>query len=199
MKRPKRLTLCLTVAIGLVGPVACSRQDAKGCRLTSEDYTVYSAILLDVEKLASSYDRPILIVFEKTRSPEDYNPPIWDARPPIRQASDETVIHFKSRQKCSSHLRPQFDPAIPYRLVFTKDLVKTLGKGGGGWDEFHKENPKSFGIWCLSPIGYNAKGTDALVYVEHNCGGLCASGELFVRAKENGHWTVKNQVRLWIS
>jgi hypothetical protein len=77
--------------------------------------------------------------------------------------------------------------------------VKTLGKGGGGFDEFHKENPKSFGIFCLSPVGYDTKGTEALVYVEHICGGLCGSGELFVVAKENAHWRLKNQIRLWIS
>lgn len=201
MKRTKRLILlfisCVAIITCSIGPVACTRQAANECTLTSEDYAVYSAILLDMEKLASSYDKPILIIFEETRSTEYYNPPIWDARPPVPQASDETVVLFKARQKCSSHLKPQFDPAIPYRLVFTKDLVKTLGKGGGGWDEFHKENPKSFGIWNLSPVGYNAKGTEALVYVTYACGGLCGSGELFVVAKENGHWRVKNQIRLW--
>jgi hypothetical protein len=198
----KKLALviaCLGATICLLGPAACTWQGANGCRVTSEDYAVYSAILLDMEKLASSHNKPILIIFGETRSTEYYNPPTWDARPPVPQAADETVVHFKSRQKCSSHLQPQFDPAIPYRLAFTKDLVKTLGKGGGGWDEFHKENPKSFGIWHLSPIGYNTKGTEALVYVEYACGGLCGSGELFVVAKENGHWRLKNQIRLWVA
>jgi hypothetical protein len=76
----KRLVLvliaCLGVTICLVGPTACSRRGAKGCRVTSEDYAVYSAILLDIEKLTSSHDKPILIIFEETRSTEYYNPPL---------------------------------------------------------------------------------------------------------------------------
>jgi len=203
IKRAKRLLLlfvsCLAVAIACIGPVACTRQGFKGCRVTSEDYAVYSAILLDVEKQATSYDKPILIIFEETRSTEYYHPDIWDTRSSVQGASDETVVHFKSRQKCSSHLKAQFDPEIPYRLVFTRDLIGTLGKGGGGFDEFHKDNPKSFGIWYLSPAGYNTKETEAMVYVEHICGGLCASGSLFVLEKETGHWTVKNRIDLWIS
>jgi hypothetical protein len=187
------LIACLSVTICLVGPAACSRQ----CTATSEDYGVYSAILLEVEKVTRSYGKAELIIFEETSSHEDYSPPIWDLRPPIKQASDETVARFMSRQKCRWHLKPRFDGATSYRIVSTKDLVSTLGKGD--WDEFHKENPKSFGIWHLSPVGYNTKGTEALVYVAHNCGGLCGSGGLFVLAKENGRWVVKNQVRLWIS
>lgn len=183
---------CLATTIWLI---ACSRQ----CTPTSEDYAVYSAILLEAEKPASSYDKPELIIFEETTSREDYSPPMWDVRPPIKQASDETVVRFMSREKCRWHLKPRFDAAIPHHLVSTKDLVRTFGKGGGGWDEFHKENPKSFGIWHLSPVGYNTKGTEALVYVAHNCGGLCGSGDLLVFAKENGRWAVKTEVRLWIS
>jgi hypothetical protein len=112
------LIACLSVTICFVGPVACSRQ----CTATSEDYAVYSAILLNVEKVARSYDKAELIIFEETSSREDYSPPIWDLRPPIKQASDETVVHFMSREKCRWHLKPRFDAAISYRIVSTEDL-----------------------------------------------------------------------------
>jgi hypothetical protein len=72
-------------------------------------------------------------------------------------------------------------------------------KGAAGWKDYFKRYPKSSGYWSFSPVGYDTKGSEALVYVGHHCGGRCGTGQLELLAKENGHWIVKNRVMLWIS
>jgi hypothetical protein len=153
--------------------------------------------LLDHVKRRVPEDNGDLIIYEVTRSSKDYIPPAWEVRAPLKQVSDETVAHFNSREKSHCHLKSQIDRAIPYRIVSTEELEKTFKRGD--WPAFSKEYPRSFGFWRLSPVGYNTRGTEALVYLEHNCGGLCGAGGLVVLKKESGRWVVKNSLMLWIS
>jgi hypothetical protein len=201
MNRTNRLVLvfvcCLAVIIGAIAPVACTRQEEKECTLSSEDYAVYSAVLLDHVKRRVPEDNGDLIIYEVTRSSKDYIPPAWEVRAPLKQVSDETVAHFNSREKNHCRLRSQFDQGIPYRIVSTEELEKIFKRGD--WPAFSKEYPKSFGFLRLSPVGYNTRGTEALVYVEQNCGGLCGGGVLIVLKKEDGRWIVKDQTILWNS
>lgn len=199
MKRTNRLMLasicCLGVVIGTSWLVAHTWKGAEGCRVTSEDYAVYSAVLRDHVERRTPEDNGDLIIYEVTRSAEDYIPPMWEVRAPFKQVSDETVAHFNSREKNHCHLRSQLDRAIPYRIVSTEDLEKIFRRGD--WPAFSREYPKSFGFWRLSPVGYNTRGTEALVVVEHNCGGLCGGGELILLKKDDGRWIVKDRVTLW--
>lgn len=188
----KRLTLffiaCLGVAICLVGPAACSRQ----CALTSEDYAVYSAILVGLGKTGPAGNQAELIISEATVDSSS-----WPVAPSLKELSNETLAHFILRQKSVCHLKPQLDRAISYQLVSADDLDKIFKRGS--WAEFYKEYPKSSGTWSLSPIGYNIAKTEALVYVAHGCGGLCGSGHLVVLANQNGTWAIKEQTKLWDS
>jgi hypothetical protein len=188
---------CLAASTCLVGLLGCTRRTTNDCSLTSEDYAVYSAVLLDHVKRRVPEDNGDLIIYEVTRSSKDYIPPAWEVRAPLKQVSDETVAHFNSREKSHCHLKSQIDRAIPYRIVSTEELEKTFKRGD--WPAFSKEYPRSFGFWRLSPVGYNTRGTEALVYLEHNCGGLCGAGGLVVLKKESGRWVVKNSLMLWIS
>lgn len=178
------------------GETASQKQaPSQECVLTSEDYAVYSTILLD---RGTSADKAALIVSDVTASPQN-DLPDWQSRPPFKQVSDETLAHFNLRQSSFCRLNPRLDRTISYRLVSEEDLGKIFKKGGGGWQEFYNENPKSPGILHLSPVGYNSEGTEALVYVADNCGGLYGKGLLVRLAKGNGHWEVTDHMQLWIS
>ncbi len=72
-------------------------------------------------------------------------------------------------------------------------------KHGDGWQEFYKNHPKAAGFWTFSRPGYNPARDEALLYVTHNCGWLCGTGHLYLLAKEDGRWKVKNRLFLWIS
>jgi len=177
----------------------------EACVVTAEDYAVYSAVLIDRGKPEDPEERwdekPDLIVFEATDSQKDGTSNMWGFRSNSRQRpADDTVKNFNSRQKSSCDLKPQLDAAISYRLLSSEEKDKFFKKKGpGGWGNFYKKYPKSSGYWSLSPVGYNAQGTEALVYVGHHCGGLCGTGHLVLLAKENERWVVKNRVMLWIS
>jgi hypothetical protein len=71
-----------------------------------------------------------------------------------------------------------------------------------GWEGFYKKYPKSAGFWQFSRPGYNFTRDEALLYVGHSCGGLCGTGHLDLLSQQNeqnGQWTVKNRMMLWIS
>lgn len=163
---------------------------AQECVVTPEDYSVYSALLLDRGRPEDPEerwdDKPDLIISEDTDSREGGQSNMWGFRSASKQhPSDDTVEHFNSRQKIPCHLKPQLDAAISYHFMPREEEDKFFKKKGpGGWPDFYKKYPKSSGFWSLSAIGYNTEGTEALLYVGHHCGGLCGTGHLVLLAKE---------------
>jgi hypothetical protein len=206
------LLACFFAAILMAAPTS-SRAQTKDksappeeCVLTREDYAVYSAVLLDRGKPEDPEerwdDKPDLIISDITDSGEDGKSGMWGFRSASKQRpSDDTVAHFNLRRQGSCHLKPQLDTAISYHFLPGEEQRKIFKKKGvaGGWKDFYKRYPKSSGYWNFSTVGYDANGTEALVYVGHHCGGLCGTGHLVLLAKKNDRWIVKNRVMLWIS
>ena len=212
MKKRRWLFLaCLFAAIVIVAKTSSGLQTNKSatseeCVLTSEDYAVYSAVLLDRGKPEDPEERwdnkPDLVIADVTNSGEDGKSRMWGFRSASNQRpNDDTVDHFNSRRTSSCHLKPQLDATISYHFFSEEEQKRVFKKKGvaAGWNEFYKKYPKSSGFWDFSPIGYNTQGTEALVYLGHRCGGLCGTGHLVLLAKENDHWVVRNRVMLWIS
>lgn len=178
---------------------------AQDCALSPEDYGVYSAVLLNRGRPEDPEeqwdDKPDMIIEDVTEAGKDGDSNGWGFRSASRQRPNrETVDHFNLRRSSSCHLKPELDAAIPYRILSEQEIEGYFKKKGiRGWKDFYKKYPKSSGFWSFSPVGYNDEGTEALIYVGHHCGGLCGTGHLYLVAKENGHWIVKNRLMLWIS
>jgi hypothetical protein len=202
---------CFFVAVSMP-TVARDRAQNKGksashkkCVLSAEDYAVYSAALLDRGKPEDPEerwdDKPDLIISDVTDSGEDGKSGMWGFRSASNQLpNNDTVDHFNLRRRISCHLNPQLDITISYRFLSEAEHDRIFKKKGvAGWEEFYKKYPKSSGYWNFSPVGYDSKEGEALIYVGHYCGGLCGTGHLVLLAKENGRWAVKNRVMLWIS
>jgi len=175
------------------------------CTLTPEDYAVYSVVLLARGKPEDPEERwdnkPDLIISDVTDSGEAGKSRMWGFRSASKQGpSDEAVDHFNWRRQISCPLKLQLDTAISYHFVSAEEQRNIFEKKGvvGRWKDFYKRYPKSSGHWSFSPVGYDTRGSEALVYVGHHCGGLCGTGHLVLLAKENGHWIVKNRVMLRI-
>jgi hypothetical protein len=83
-------------------------------------------------------------------------------------------------------------------MVTQKEIDDIFPSHPDGWDEFYRKYPKAGGLWSVSRPGYNSKHDEAELYVSHSCGLLCGTGHLYLLAKENGLWKVKNRVMLWI-
>lgn len=58
---------------------------------------------------------------------------------------------------------------------------------------------ESLGFFVVSHIGLNLNKTEALLYVDHFCGGLCGGGEYVLMRKVNGVWHIADRHGTWVS
>ena len=59
--------------------------------------------------------------------------------------------------------------------------------------------PNNLGYFVVSQIGLNMNKTEALLYVDHFCGGLCGGGEYVLMRKVDGVWHVVDRHGTWVS
>src|SRR5215469_494019 len=96
--------------------------------------------------------------------------------------------------------------------VFSTDISTdlTLPKGaravfinrsdlGTKANEFEARFPNNFGFFVVSHVGLNPGKTEALLYVDHFCGGLCGSGDYVLMRKVNGVWHIVDRRMTWVS
>lgn len=65
--------------------------------------------------------------------------------------------------------------------------------------DFEARFPNNFGRFVVSHVGMNLNKTEAVLYVDHFCGGLCGGGNYFLMKKVNGAWHVVDRYDTWIS
>jgi hypothetical protein len=65
--------------------------------------------------------------------------------------------------------------------------------------DFEAKFPNNLGFFVVSPVGLNLNKTEALLYVEHFCGGLCGGGEYVLMRKVDGVWHVVDHHGKWVS
>ena len=85
-----------------------------------------------------------------------------------------------------------------YRCV-EKATIRDIFAGKGEWSEFYAQYPKTAGYLSISVPVLSHKGTKALTYVSHRCGGLCGAGTLFMLEKSQTGWRITCVEQIWIS
>jgi hypothetical protein len=65
--------------------------------------------------------------------------------------------------------------------------------------DFEARFPNNLGYFVVSRVGLNLNKTEALLYVDHFCGGLCGGGEYVLIRKVNGVWHVVDHHGTWVS
>ena len=80
----------------------------------------------------------------------------------------------------------------PASFVNPSDLGAKVG-------DFEARFPDNFGYFVVSHVGLNLNKTEALLYVDHFCGGLCGGGEYVQMRKVDGVWHVVDQHGTWVS
>lgn len=91
-----------------------------------------------------------------------------------------------------SHPVRQLTLSVPYRLV---DREAIAAYGSIRWESLF---PHSMGFTVLSPVGFNADQTQALLKVDHVCS-LCGHGGYVLFKKVNGHWVIEAEGGGWVS
>jgi hypothetical protein len=70
---------------------------------------------------------------------------------------------------------------------------------GGKPSDFEAKFPNNLGYFIVSPVGLNLNKSEALLYVDHFCSGLCGGGAYVLMRKTNGAWHVADTYGTWVS
>jgi hypothetical protein len=123
----------------------------------------------------------------KSRKNSLFNP--WFA-----QSSPITRTSFFVNSLVSADISTDLTLPLGARVVFVD--AKDLGKDAS---DFAARFPNSFGYFVVSDAGMNLNETEALLYIDHFCGGLCGGGDYVLLRKINGTWRVIDSYFAWIS
>ncbi|HZS44061.1 MAG TPA: hypothetical protein VFC63_03095 [Blastocatellia bacterium] len=161
-----------------------------------EAYQVYTAILWPDETAGSTPPKKILILAETAHFMMCLKPDP-ESEKIMRAALDD----YRQLDGKSLVLQPDFQAGRQYEFITRAELDPIFKQGG--WEAFRKKYPDSSGYTQLSPVGFNADKTIAVVYVSHSCGPLCGAGGFQILEKKNGKWQHttkwKGQSCGWIS
>jgi hypothetical protein len=202
MAMTMRLSILFLVAMACL---ACSRdrhpsatQEATGrtCELTQDDYALFGMLLNEFRRP----DGKEMLIINVTATPDKFLETQANSR--LRSdssAAPDTFGDYAEKAHSACPVKPEFGDPNSYKVIERNEVDNFFKNGFSGWQEFYKKYPKSSGYWEFSRPGYNATRDEALLYVDHYCGGDCGTGYLYVLSKQRGKWTVKHHLMLWIS
>lgn len=179
---------------------------------TPEEYRVYNAVIRNMfsgdAKDVDTGNMPRMLVIVEELTSNDF-PRDGDVLSQIRETfpgiSSEAVEDYGSKLKLGGNLTDSFDPKLKHMMVSRKKLdsfYKNTGEGNsleGYWENYYKAYPGSGGYIGFSRVGFNKSGSHAILYFQHPCGSLCASGYYLWLKKSENEWKVKSRRMLWIS
>ena len=178
------------------------------CDLTSEDYAVFAGLLAGLhgpEDPEEAWEGKEILIVDATVTPDRLGTNSngwggWGFKSKSSAApTQETLQDYQKKAQSVCTIVPGFGDPQSYKIISNAEIDRDFHKGHHGWEKFYEKHPKSAGLWRFSRPGYNSAGDEALMYVSHSCGWLCGTGHLYLLSKENGEWTVKNRLMLWIS
>ena len=181
-----------------------SRQAGGQSDIPAEEYAIYAAVIRDMfagDKVSSDSQTKVkmLVIEDRTVrnrfaaiTKEDEGSKLRN----ISSLSQETIDDYVAKNAKSHQLTNSLDLKLKYTLA-PKEKIEQILKIG--WDEFYKQFPYSGGLIKLSRAGLNPGGNQAVVYIEHGCGGLCGAGHYLLMVKNDRGWVVQNKVMAWIS
>ena len=143
---------------------------------------------------------PALILENTSTSTLEENPQqmidnIKDGLPGI---SKDTIDSYVERNAQSTQLSPNMQLGVDYVLLSEEELREISSQGN--WNEILQEKyPGSNGYLIFSRVGFNHTLDQAVVYVGNVAGPLMGAGYYYLLEKEDGEWTVKEQIMVWIS
>lgn len=194
MKHLQSFVLWTTlVSLSSMSAYATHAQQANS---STEEHAVYLAVL--GEMFGSAKDT-LLVISEDTVKNHFAESEEWkQVREQLPTLSEQTVEDYKPKNK-DSHKVKALDIKTKHVFLGKKDFDQIFKEGPKGWEEFYKRYPDSGGYIGFSRVGFNMEMDQALVYVEHGCGGLCGTGHYVLLKKDGGAWKIVKKHMAWIS
>jgi hypothetical protein len=127
---------------------------------------------------------------------EAYQSDTWRARWSVfPQASLVTRSNFVLNNAVTTDIRAELQlPRGAVTIVVSRSEVE---RGLPG--DFQRRFPNNMGYFVVSHPGFNFSKTEAILYIEHHCSGLCGGGEYILVRKVIGVWRIVAQHDTWVS
>jgi hypothetical protein len=213
--RFKSIALYVTVAIGLLLVFVGLLFTVEQRRTQAETGSVLSAlfsqgVLHDMDKSGAA-GRTIEIVIE--RNPDCRMCPqgsVFDSeswfgqslRTRERLLSDAWFAQSSRMTRASFLLNSVFSTDISTDLRLpsgARAVFVNPSDLGTKTSDFEARFPNNLGYFIVSHVGLNLNKTEALLYVDHFCAGLCGGGEYVLMRKVNGVWHIVDHHGTWVS
>ncbi|MBU7047666.1 MAG: PD40 domain-containing protein [Theionarchaea archaeon] len=122
----------------------------------------------------------------------------WVCENMSETVGQDILDDFETKNAQSYSLGDFFD--LPARVMFIGDTerMKIFWKGFF-WLEFYAKYPFAQGVMTVSRVGFDVEMKKAFVYLGNMEGGTAGAGCFFLLIKEDGVWTVRDEVVLWVS
>jgi hypothetical protein len=210
--RLKKIALCATAGIVLLLALVGLFFAVEQRRTQTETGAVLSAlfsqgVLRDVDQWGAG--RTIEILIQRNPDcrmcPREFDGQSWFSRSLKSRASLVSDAWFAQSSRITQ-------TSFFLNSVFSTDIntAVRLPSGaravfvnpsdlGNEASDFEARFPNSLGYFVVSHIGLNLKKTEALLYVDYFCPGLCGGGDYVLMRKVNGVWLVVDRRGTWVS
>lgn len=150
---------------------------------TGEEYEIYRTLVAD----SNFYRAETVVLCDSTQAWDFSNGEApWMGRMP--QLSEETLQRYLSVNRTRVPLKTIPCPGKTCVLISFEKMA-----------DWRRMYPDAGGAITVSRVGFNRAGTQALVYWSVYWAPLAASGSVILLEKEGGHWTVRQNLMIWIS
>ena len=198
----------LLVVVGLLFAVEQRRTQAETGAILSAFFS--QQVLRDVDKWGAG--RTVDIVIQRNPNchlcegdGSEFDRNFWFGRSlksRVSLLSDAWFAHSSRITRASFFLNSVFSTDISADLRLTsgaRAVFVNPSDLGTKTSDFEARFPNNFGYFVVSHVGLNLNKNEALVYVDHFCGGLCGGGGYFLMRKVSGVWHVVDQHNTRIS
>lgn len=187
----KPLVICLFTILLVFG---FSRESltlqAHQSEIDDEEYSVYAFLIGDSE---------FSIIKDHTVIADGF--PLGEIKAKVPTISQETLDDFRLKYSKTAVLNHKLKVKGEYLLISKEELSRIFSGNDlrKEWEQFDKKYPSAHGFTSFSRVGFNAQGTEALVYTEYECGWLCANGEYLFLVKDGSKWKIMARIQMWVS
>jgi len=153
-----------------------------------EEAAIYS-FLLNEDPESYLGGSTVLMVLNETDLGADAADEVILQRAP--SLHEETLADWRAANQKSQAINPKLSLNRPYKMIDAAEMKLGISENRD-W-----ENP--YTVTIFSKVGFNNRLDQALVYVEHNCGSECATGNLYFLVRNDNAWKIETIVLGWVS
>ncbi len=117
----------------------------------------------------------------------------------VRRATEGGIPQALLEALVAQHTSTPMHVSDPRFPTITLRTIKRLFRDGPVWNGFYQEYPNSRGFVEISGPVFNAQRSEALLYVDYNCGGLCGWGSFYHLRRDTVGWRIAHEYMVFIS